>query len=76
VTVSSLIAELRKLPPDAEVVAGEWVSPTQLGEPKLEMTADGNENAIRLHIYSPEFYQQTEEEQAVRAYRKDWAAGL
>ena len=69
-TVAGLIVELQALPPDAEVVAGEWVSPSQLGVPKVDLSSDYESVTPRVKIFAPCHYQLSETEQASGKYER------
>jgi hypothetical protein len=53
-TVAQLIEELKTLPQDDEVLAGEWVSPSQLGEAVVKVSPDYCSGGVpRVHIFAP-----------------------
>lgn len=68
-TVADLINELIVLPWNAEVVAGEWVSPTQLGIPKVQMSVDYiSADTPRVHVFAPAYHQLSEKERSSGKY--------
>lgn len=70
-TVAQLIDELQVFPPDAEVAAGEWVSPTQLGVPKVEFSPDYETgDMLRVKIFAPWTYQLSDAEEASGKYNR------
>lgn len=62
-TVAQLIEELKTLPQYEDVLAGEWVSPSQLGEAVVKVCADYCSGGVpRIHIFAPrpEIFEDTE----------------
>jgi hypothetical protein len=52
-TVKDLIFILSDLDPDLEIVAGEWVAPSQLGVPSVQVGGDYCHPEPRVRVFAP-----------------------
>lgn len=58
-----------------EIVAGEWVSPSQLGKPVIKVSTDYvKQGSVRAHLYAPkpESWEEEETDKETISTGLDW----